>query len=67
MTVSSVRLLESASVSLSRLNGRPRSGVDGRHKRLVAYVACDASTGEIVRLLRETAEALAKTLPRVPE
>jgi hypothetical protein len=65
--MSAAPVFESSEVSISRLAGRPRSGVDGRHKRLVAYVAADASTAEVVRLLREAAEGLSKSLPRLPE
>jgi hypothetical protein len=51
-------------VSIARLNGRPRSG-DGRHRRLVGYVAADVTVPELVRLLRECADQLARSLPRL--
>ena len=56
-----------AAVSIVRLNGVPRSGVDGRHRRLVAYVAPTVTDAELIRMLREAAEQLAKALPRWSE
>lgn len=61
------RLFESEDVSVVRLNGRPRAAISGRHKSLIAYVGTTVSVAETIRLLRETAEMLARTLPRVPE
>jgi hypothetical protein len=53
-------------VSVVRLTTAiPRSAVDGGHRRLVAYVAPTVTTAEAVRLLRATAEDLARTLPRL--
>lgn len=60
-------LYDRGPTSIARLNGIPRSGADGRHRRLVAYIGPDVTTAELVRLLRDAAESLAKTLPRLPE
>jgi hypothetical protein len=51
-------------VAITRLNAQPRGG-DGRHRRLVGYCDATMTTAELVRLLRETAERLAKSLPKV--
>jgi hypothetical protein len=60
-------VFESAAVSVVRLNGRPRAAVTGRHKAVLVYVGATVTVSETIWLLRETAEALAKTLPRFPE
>jgi hypothetical protein len=60
------RVFDSAEVSISRVNGRPRA-VGGKHKRLIAYTAADVSVAETVRLLRGAAERLARSLPRAAE
>ena len=54
-------------VKIVRLGDVPRSGVDGRHRLRVGYVGPTMTTAELVRLLRDSAEALAKSLPRLPQ
>jgi hypothetical protein len=66
VTVARELLYDRHAVSILRLNGTPRSGVDGRHRNLVAHVAPTVSTAETVRLLHDAAEALAKSLPTYP-
>ena len=52
-------------VGIVRLNGNPRSAV-GRDRRLVSYTAPTVTDAELIRPLRAAADAIAKTLPRMP-
>lgn len=54
----------SKTVSVWRLHGRAREGVDGRHRLVVVYAGRTVSDGQLVGLLREVAAAIEKTLPR---
>jgi hypothetical protein len=53
-------------VAIVKLTGPPRSGADGRHRRLVAYCGPTTTTAELVTLLRGAAEQLARSLPAAP-
>jgi hypothetical protein len=59
------QLFSSRDVAIARLNGSPRQIDTGRHKRALVYVGADVTVPELVRLLRGTADALAKSLPQV--
>lgn len=57
-------LVETQDVAVLKLNGRPRSGLDGRHKRLVVYAGATVNAVEVARLLHDAASRIEKTLPR---
>lgn len=60
-------VFQSQAVSVWRLNGRARQGVDGRHRLAVVYAGRTVSDGQLVTLLRDVAAAIEKTLPRGPK
>lgn len=53
-------LIEWNGVTVYRLHGRPREPVEGRHCRLVCYSSVETSPWQLVGLLREAADQLAK-------
>ncbi len=53
---------ETEELVVVRVHGRPREPEQGRHRKVVAYVGVETSTGQLVGLLRDAADRLAKTL-----
>jgi hypothetical protein len=57
-------VLETSEVSIRRLNGLARDGVDGRHKRIVVYASATVSAAQLARMLHDAAGRIERTLPR---
>jgi hypothetical protein len=55
-------LVETAEMSVVRVNGQVREPQEGHHRRLVVFVGPTTSPGQAVALLRDAADRLAKTL-----
>lgn len=55
-------LIETAEITVARVMGRPRAPEDGRHRKAVVFVGVEVSTPQVVGLLRDAADRLAKTL-----
>lgn len=57
-------VFDAKGVTVVRLPCRPVLAADRNHRQLVAYIGPGVDGAELVRLLRDTAEKLARTLPR---
>ena len=55
-------LVETEELSVVRVMGRPREPVDGRHRKALVSVGVEVSNAQLIWLLRDAANRLAKTL-----
>jgi hypothetical protein len=51
-------LIATDDVIAIRLNGRPRSALDGRHRKVVVYATATLTTLDLAEILEETADRL---------
>ena len=59
------QLIATDDVIALRLNGRPRSALDGRHRKVVVYDAtATLTTLDLAEILEETADRLVHPGPR---
>ena len=53
-------LLATDDVIALRLTGRPRSGLDGKHRKVVVYASATVSRLDLAELLNEAADELVR-------